>query len=83
MNEAWVTKWALTRGVYRIVYERREPGSILIRDAAVRRLEYLVLGIDAFESVSEARADARQRRDRRVKALQMQLTRLSRLEFRA
>lgn len=83
MNRAWVTKWALTRGVYPITFERREPGSILIRDAAVRRREYLVLGIDAFENAGEARADARCRRDRRIKALQMQLTRLSRLEFGA
>jgi hypothetical protein len=82
MRYAYVTRDALAKGgLVKIRIEPRPGSGVLVRDAdSVRRLWY-VLGIDAFEDLNEARTDARQRRDRKIKALQGQIVRLRKLEF--
>jgi len=79
---AWVTKFALsTARIRKIRVERRDGSEMLVRDADDSSRQWFVVGAEAFFSFNEALADARQRRDRKIKILQSQIYRLHRLKF--
>jgi hypothetical protein len=80
---AWVTKTALQKGgLPKIRIECRPSSQVLVRDADSRSGMWYVLGIEAFEDLGEAIADARHRRDIKIQFLQGQINRLRRLDFK-
>lgn len=80
---AYVTQNALSKGgLTKIRIEARPGSDILVRDADSTSGVWYVLGIEAFENLNEALADARQRRDRKIKILEGQIGRLHRLKFK-
>lgn len=80
---AYVTQTALSKGgLTKIRIEPRPGSNILVRDADSSSGVWYVLGIEAFEDLGEALVDARQRRDRKIKILEGQISRLHRLKFK-
>ena len=81
---AWVTETAVAKGgLVKIEIEFRPGSEVLVRDANSQSGLWYVLGIEAFEDLGQALADAKQRRDRKILILQGQINRLRRLEFKA
>lgn len=82
MRYAWLTNVALSKGRLIKIRIAPRPGSeVLVRDADTISGTWYVLGIEAFENLSDAIADARQRRDRKIKVLQAQIGRLRKMDF--
>jgi hypothetical protein len=80
---AYVTQNALSKGgLTKIRIEPRPGSNVLVRDADSISGVWYVLGIEAFEDLREALVDARQRRDRKIKILEGQISRLHRLKFK-
>lgn len=82
MRYAWITSTALAKGgLTKIRIEPRPGSDVLVRDAdGVSGLWY-VLGIEAFEDLLDAKADAMQRKERKIKILEAQIMRLHKMRF--
>lgn len=82
MRYAYITKFAPTSSrLPRIRIELRPESKVLVRDADSLSRIWYVLGIEAFEDLNAALADARQRRDAKIRFLQGQIRHLQKMEF--
>lgn len=77
---AWITKYALSRtGIYEV--EIRSISSDRYVYTTNKSAVSFILNVEAFETEAEARANARQRRDKKIESLRKQIAKLQAMEF--
>lgn len=76
----WITKYALTTGIFTGVVNT-EPGSSELINLKCHPYNYYRIGQDAFLTEDEAKAQARVMKDKKIKSLEKQIKKLKQMEF--
>lgn len=79
----WCTKYAPTDGVFQIVTSEQKDGDLYVMGEGEYRFTLFKVGRDVFHNREEAVRDALKRRDKKIKGLEKQITRLRAMEFKA
>lgn len=81
MATFWITKYALTAGIFEIDSKVGEYGRVKDTRPGAMSFNSFTHGKEAFESKADAITDAERRRKRRLDGLRKQFTKLEGLKF--